>query len=86
MYWWLRWANMSYAGCWLEFPLGVMPWTTGFHSGRSPRQTTVDPISLDMSGNGRFRPLADLLPADQDTAPAIQLGHFTWQTTTAHRE
>ena len=39
----------------------------------------MDPISLDMSGNGRFRPTTDLLLADQDSAPAIQLGHFNWQ-------
>lgn len=57
------------------------PWTAGFHPGRAPRLSPVDPMSVDdMSGNGRLYRSGNI-PSTQDESSPLQLGAFTWKPT-----
>jgi hypothetical protein len=59
----------------------AVPWTTGFRPGRAPRLSPVDPVSLDMSGNGRLYRSSDIPPAALDISPPLRLGSFSWKRT-----
>ncbi len=59
----------------------AIPWTAGFHPGRAPRLSPVDPVSLDMSGNGRLYRPGDIPPAALDTSSPLRLGSFSWKPT-----
>ena len=59
----------------------AVPWTVGFHLGRAPHLSPVDPVSLDMSCNGRFYRPSDIPPATQDNSSPLRLGSFTLKPT-----